>query len=1448
VRSARGGERALFAALAALSYVLAFLQRPGETVTDTRVELSVDPGLFLERSAWIWSTTTDLGHLQSGQFTGYLFPMGPWFAGGDWLGLPMWVTQRLWLGTLMLLAGWGAVRLMRALLPGGGRVAESAAALVFVLSPYVVLYTSRGTVTLLAYAALPWLMLAVHRGLRDPRGWLWPAAIGLLLAASGGGVNAAVIALALLGPLALLAYELLLGDVTRSAAWSFTWRAALAGALASAWWAFPLLLQSGYGADFLLFTEHPRSIWATTSLPELLRQLGFWGLYVGVGSGRPVPFMEVASTYLYSVPVIVATFALPLLAVLSFRVARAWRYAAFFLALAVLTLVVMFAGFPDGTRLRQALIDLYNNFAAIQFLRTTYKAAPVLVLSYACLIGAGVGALVARRRVPAVALVALAALPLVAGVPLVSGQAIDSEQAYGEVPSWWTDGLADADAAQPAGTRTMVIPGELFGWYRWGGTTSPVAPAIARRPVAIREIVPYADARSAQLQIAVDDLVQQARLVPDQLPPLLRLMDVGQVLVPTDGVSPRNGATDPARVERALAGQPGLDRGVQSYGPRRRFEPPAGRGGAPMTLPSMSRRELPGAPAPGGARLHPVAGATLLSGDAEGLPSLAAAGLLDPSRALFYATDLEDGELRRSVRDGARLVFSDSARRRVFVSSRTRANRGPTVGPADPIPPDYARFETFPEAGVAGQTVALYSGARRVFSPVAGVSSIFPQYRAYAALDGREETAWMADENLPPRDWYIEVELARPRALDAIEIVPHRDRTSRTVEVGVTVDGGEQRRVELRPGSNRVPLGEAAARTLRVRILRVKGPEKRRFGGGIDELRIPGLRVQERLRLPTDLSRRTGAFDLTSNEIDVVLDRTTADFPYRAGADRYTPTARVQTAMVDAEPGLERELSLPTTREFAVSGWASVAPDAPDDELDRLAGLPPGWRFTSSSRFEGVPGRRASSAFDGDPATAWAGDVARGRGAWIELSAPRPLRVEDLRLARGPAEYAFPARVRVLAPGRTPTVAAVGAGGEVHLPTPVRTRSLRIEVLSVRERRGVAARRRLGAVALGEVQLPGLRPPAPRRGGTFATRCGELRAGAGDRSVPLRVRGSIAELDAGAPLRLRACGGRLPLQRGRSLLSVPPGEVMRADHLLLHSPAPRPASGASARPRVTATSEAGAPGQTGRARLQPDGPAWLVMTQSYSRGWRAWCRDAQGRERELGEPLPIDGYANGWRVGADCVEARFGFAPQTAATASFALSGLACLGLLGIVLVPRLRRRREAGALAVAGAGPGNGRPPTAEVAWPDPLVRLGWVPALLVSGAIGAFAALLFALRMGPPLVALSLVLLRAGVNARRLVAIAAALIALLPLIYIAFPPTDRGGFSFTYATDVLFAHWVAVVAVMCLGAASALACLRRPRSARSARRRWPAASPPAARSGSSAPPAGGGGSAPGS
>jgi hypothetical protein len=208
----------------------------------------------------VWSPTGDLGHVQGGQYGGYLFPMGPFFAAGHALGIPDWLVQRVWLGLLLALAAWGTVRLLDHLLSPRRGVAHLVAGAFMVLNPYVVVFTNRTSVTLLAYAALPWLLLAVHRGIRDPRGWWWPAAFALLVAATGGGVNAAVTGWVLVGPLLLALYEPLLAGIPWRAVGGFAWRAAALALAVSVWWMTPILVQAAHGIDFLQFIEQPGTI------------------------------------------------------------------------------------------------------------------------------------------------------------------------------------------------------------------------------------------------------------------------------------------------------------------------------------------------------------------------------------------------------------------------------------------------------------------------------------------------------------------------------------------------------------------------------------------------------------------------------------------------------------------------------------------------------------------------------------------------------------------------------------------------------------------------------------------------------------------------------------------------------------------------------------------------------------------------------------------------------------------------------------------------------------------------------------------------------------------------------------------------------------------------------------------------------------------------------------
>ena len=114
----------------------------------------------------MWTSIGSLGHVQSGQHTGYLFPMGPFFAAGHALDLSAWVVQRLWLGTLLALGAWGVVRLLDALLGRPRGVAHLVAGALYAINPFVMTYADRTTVTLLAVAVLPWLLLRCTGGFR----------------------------------------------------------------------------------------------------------------------------------------------------------------------------------------------------------------------------------------------------------------------------------------------------------------------------------------------------------------------------------------------------------------------------------------------------------------------------------------------------------------------------------------------------------------------------------------------------------------------------------------------------------------------------------------------------------------------------------------------------------------------------------------------------------------------------------------------------------------------------------------------------------------------------------------------------------------------------------------------------------------------------------------------------------------------------------------------------------------------------------------------------------------------------------------------------------------------------------------------------------------------------------------------------------------------------------
>ena len=485
---ALAGDRAMTLWFVACSFALAFWQRPGWATADTKIDLHVDPGRFLGQVASAWTSTGDLGEVHSAQYSGYLWPMGPFFAALHAIGLGDWVVERIWLGALFALSTWGLLKLLDALVGRPRGVTHLVAVAFYLLNPYVVVFTARTSITLLGYAALPWLLLVTFHGVHATRGWRgwrtwwWAAAFALILTSTGGGVNAAVVGWMLFGPLVLAFYEPAVGNARWRDALGFLARAAFLGLLASLWWIVPVLVHVRYGIDFLQFTEQPATIWGTNSLTESLRLMGYWTSYIGVGFGVSRPFFSDGATLLFNPLVVGASLLLPALAVTGFVRARRLSYGPFLALLIVVGVIIETAGFPDGTPVRGTMVWIYEHIFVLSFMRTTNKAAPLVAVGVAGLLGLGARSGLAwlRARTPGgarsagliAAPAALAALIVLAALPLIRGDAIDTQLSYRRIPSGWTEAARGLDRTLPANTRAIVLPGQIFAYYNWGGRST----------------------------------------------------------------------------------------------------------------------------------------------------------------------------------------------------------------------------------------------------------------------------------------------------------------------------------------------------------------------------------------------------------------------------------------------------------------------------------------------------------------------------------------------------------------------------------------------------------------------------------------------------------------------------------------------------------------------------------------------------------------------------------------------------------------------------------------------------------------------------------------------------------------------------------------------------------------------------------------------------------------
>lgn len=1402
-----------YLAFAALCYLPVLATRPGWISADTKSYLYLDPARLLSRAWSMWDPQIGLGTV-SHQTIGYLWPMGPWYWFLERLGVPDWMAQRLWWGTLFFLAGVGVVYLLRQF--AWPSVAVWPAAVVYALTPYVLTHIGRLSAVLLPYVGLPWLIALTVVAIRSGR-WRH-AALFALVVTSVGSINLTALALVGLGPVVWVAYVLITRQEPVARVAAAVGRAAVLTVPTSLWWLSGLSVQASHGIDIVRFTETAEVVARTSTAFEVLRGLGYWFFY---GGDKLQLWLEMSYDYTQRPWLLVVTFTLPVLAFAAVALGR-WRHQSFAIALVLVGTILAVGAHPwdDSTPFGRFLQWFLATERGLAF-RSLPRVVPLVALGSALLIGAGVARLAQHRpRHAAVASAGVIVLAVLALAPLWQRTLVNDNLARQDIPEHWLEATALLDERDD-GTRILELPGSDFASHRWGMTVDPITPGLTNRPYVARELVPHGGAMGADLLNAFDLRLQESTLDPASVAPLARLMRAGDISVRSDLEFERHNTVRPRLVWQLIGEAPGLGEPVGFGEPVRNEAGPILQQFDEQWL--LDERGLPDPPpvavvavddVPPIVALKPLHGGLLVSGDGAGLVDAAAAGLLDGTELVRYSADLSPEELTEELERGATLVVTDSNRRRGERWSGLRHNRGHTERVDEvPLREDLTdnRLPRFPGAGPETQSVTVQRGGVTADATAYGNPITYAgEERAARAVDGDPRSAWSVGAFSDARGERLRIRFDEPVTTDRIRIrqMDPRDSNRHLTEVRITLDEDTAFDVELDETSREGPgqtvtFAEREVTQVEVELLADSAGNPPRFGPygpvGIAELDIgpDSPTIDEIVRVPRD-----------------GLDAWSADAPLALVFTRIRqdPTDRSRD---DEERSIRRLVDLPGPRDLALSGEVRLSARADSAVLDAVLGQTSDQvSVSATARMDGSRGERAVAALDGDDNTAWTTPWGQPTGHTLLVETPEPHRFEDLSLTvKADGRHSVPTLVEVsvddeviglvdLPPVEDGPVAGSTTTFDLDLP-PAEGSRLAMTVVEVRPVTSIdwnEARPLPHPIGIAELAIPGIEPVVlPDR---LDTGCTDSLLSIGDEPIELRVSGSTADALAGRPLDLEVCGPD-------PVVSVGPGvvEVIAArgvdsgfdlDQIVLRSEgvgSTVPTTGASLRVTDQRPDRIRAE-VTG---LDPDDPVWLVFGQNLSDGW-----EARVDGTDLGPPRLVDGFANGWVLdpGTTTATVELRFAPQTRVNIALAVSAIAILVCLSIVVVDRQ-----------------PAPPPSAPafVTHDDDLTRFdGQRPelgtAVLLTVAVGGIALL-----VAPPLVVLALVGLTAvGSRWRRgrllLAAAPAGLMAMAGVYVVAWQVRYGIEPGMEWVGEVHRAHPVALTAVLALPLHSVVSwCWRR-------------------------------------
>lgn len=1315
-RAVRGANQGLVSALVVVSVlVLNLVQQPGLVTVDTKLDLQFDVTGFLSRSLEVWNGDWTLGGLQN-QASGYLFPMGPAFWVGDVLHLPMWVWERLWSATLMLLAYFGTVRLARSW-PGIGPAGAVLAGLTYMLAPRVLTTVGGLSGETLPSVILPWTVLPLVLYLRGRM----TALVAFLCSAATipwmGGQNATLVVACLVLPGLLL---LLTAGRTR---WrrirdAVVWT--VLALVASLWWLVPLLVMGSYAPPFLDFIESAYDT-SRTGWLAAFRGTSHWvALLPGGGRAGWVGGYELASSsVLLFTTVLVAGAGLLGLAQRGLW-ARRVLVLSMLVGLAVLTLGSVE---PAGSVLGPSWLAALDSWLAA--LRNVHKFDPLvrlpLSLGMGALVTAGVPQLVARaprlrdrgRRITAAAVTAaLVVLVGAAAQPAASGDLRTAQGSYDISQSWRA--AADLLRSQEGPVGVLVLPATGLVVQTWGRTIDEPIQVLGSPPWVSRAQSVVAPAGTVRLLDAIENQVAAGRPI-DGFAPALRRMGITHVVVRNDLDPDETNAPPVPVVRAAVAGSSDL---VQM----------AAYGRMPAGFPAVEVFAVPHPGADPRVSITDQDARVVVQGGPEVVNDLAQVGLVSEHQSVVLAgggdvasdepLDVITDSNQRVERSFGRITDAVSGVMTADEEYRLRRRVHDLVGGSVPAATTDAEYD-----GATLVTASSSGGYADVLGPVR------TDQHPYAAFDASGFTAWTTAPLTTPVGQWIEVQYDEPVERRRVTLVFDNTSGADVSGVRLSTDAGY---VDATVGPDglaedvELPPGETTS--IRMTVVRAS------FGFGqvrLASFAIEDGEVRRTLRLPGEATADTTMF-FRSEAARRACVTTNAQVTCATSWQRETPET----------PGFDRRVTVAEAGEWTLAGRA-VATNGPAVEKlfaplsNELVSV------TATSTYAGDAAVVAANAFDGRDDTSWYASP-KDDAPSLQLLWTEPRTITRVTARLGPDQPGvLPLTLRVDPMNGSPPQLVDTGGENPGFLTPVRTTQLRISV--------PANVLRTAGVGIGELEIEGL---ADLRytsdpGSATGVPCGfgpTLEVGGS--TVETRVSGTLADVATGSELTVVPCSeGPLRIPAGTRDVRVTNPQGFAVSRLWLV-----PAD--SAVPIGAGESDAEVVFWSATERtIEVSAPrdALLTVAESDNPGWEARIDGTRL------DPVVVDGWKRGWVVPAGTSgPVTLAFTPQPAfwwgIVVGLGLAGLLTFAALVCLLLSRTGRL---------------GTPRAPDESWGDapPPSRLVLVVGVgllaLVSQPLAVGAAVGYATRRRP------LVVLGAAAVAGLLVAAAAAAVEVSSVLY---------------------------------------------------------------------------------